>query len=41
MTAQGCGAVKRLLANPKYHGQEFERVAVTDMITAGLLPQPV
>ncbi|WP_274644125.1 hypothetical protein [Pseudomonas serbica] len=41
MTAQGCGAVKRWLANPKYHGVEFERVAVIDMITSGLLPQPV
>jgi hypothetical protein len=40
MTAQGCGAVKRVLANPKYYGVEFERVSVTDMISAGLLPQP-
>ena len=39
MTAQGCGSVKRWLANPRYHGVEFERVAVSDMIAAGLLPQ--
>lgn len=26
MTAQGCAAARRMLADPRYHGEAFERV---------------
>lgn len=37
MSAQGCGNVRKLLAKPSYHGVQFERIAVSDLIADGTL----
>ena len=31
MTAQGCGSVRRLLADPTYYGETFERVPESEL----------
>lgn len=31
MTAQGAGSVRRMLADPRYYGQPFERVSESEL----------